>query len=198
MSPIKASLHESGIAACNRFLKYNELGKVEFCSIPKEEWKVGACAYYRPTTVKICLPLCAYPASENNPRQWSWPGTQTDRTPYGVIAHEVGHHTDVELSQRKGLTTGKYSGGYATSIREASGEKPLTSYCPNDGEWFAEMARLFILNPALLNLLRPRTFEELAKDLKPIHSLRSWKKVLPLKPHQRIYNNIKRKIGAVK
>ena len=38
-------------------------------------------------------------------------------------------------------------------------KRVLTSYCPNNAEWFAEMFRLSITNSQLLQQLRPRTYK---------------------------------------
>lgn len=53
---------------------------------------------------------------------------------------------------------GNYSSKYSEIVMNESGEKPLTSYCPNPAEWFAEMFRLFMTNAKLLECVRPKTF----------------------------------------
>lgn len=101
-------------------------------------------------------------------RNWNWPGSSTDREPYGVIAHEVGHCADWFRSGDEGLPRGAYGGMVSRLLREESGEKPLTSYCPNDAEWFAEHFRLFVTNHALLAILRPRTHSLFMERWKPV------------------------------
>lgn len=55
-----------------------------------------------------------------------------------MIAHELGHHADWVRSDQKG----RYFGGFSIATRKRCAEAPITSYCPNDAEWFAEMFRL--------------------------------------------------------
>jgi hypothetical protein len=62
------------------------------------------------------------------------------------------------------MKVGSYYGGYSVNVRRRSGEKRLTSYCPNDEEWFAEMFRLFVTNHALLHEIRPKTWDILIDD----------------------------------
>lgn len=121
--------------------------------VPKDEWRFDACAYYREDTgIRICLERCARPGMFG--RAWSWPGYVVDRTPYGVIAHELGHAVDMCLSQE----TDRYRGDYSKTLRRATSEDPITSYCPDDGEWFAEIFRLFVTNPDLLAAIRPKIY----------------------------------------
>jgi predicted lipoprotein len=69
-------------------------------------------------------------------------------------------------------------------VRGQSGEKPITSYCPNDAEWFAEMFRVFVTNPDLLRLVRPRTHREMVSaGLKPVFS-ESWRERLKDAPER--------------
>lgn len=145
-----------------------------------ESWRISACAYYRPIVIHINVPECALPGYAG--RAWSWPGYVIDRTPYGVLAHELGHHVD----WTKSIHRGAYFGDFSYEMRKASGEERLTNYCPNDAEWFAEMFRLFVTNPDLLFKLRPRTFN-LFRDnkLEPIRML-CWRRVLEFAPPRTI------------
>lgn len=129
---------------------------------PSAEWRFGVCAYYRRDAIAICTARCS--AIGTVGRQWSYPGYTTDRTPYGVVQHELGHHVDVQRSTRRG----NYYGDFSLRLREVSGEKPVTSYCPNDAEWFAEMFRVFVTNPDLLKAVRPRTYRELRSGFEPV------------------------------
>lgn len=164
--------------AATRMRSMCELNDVEqptVTSVRKDDWLFGnVCAYYRPKGyaekyrerhhpglgdgIMICLPYCARPCGELVSRAWSWPGYKTDRTVFGVIAHELGHHFDFEFSRRQDLMTRSYGGELSEILREDVKESPLSGYCPNDNEWFAEMFRLFVTNPALLSILKPRTF----------------------------------------
>ena len=147
---------ETGSALVRRFCAVNKIIEPRIQVKSREQYKITTfCAYYRPAAgIVICPDRCALPGHAG--RQWSYPGHWTDRTPHGVIAHELGHHVDV-LS---GKTSGgrPYTSDYSAMVRLRSGEKQLTSYCPNDGEWFAEMFRLFATNPDLLRIIRPQTY----------------------------------------
>ena len=122
--------------------------------------RVGTCGYYRNGVVTVAVPLCAH----QNPN-YSWAAFISDRTPFGVLQHELGHHADqiktgYDIYDRAQPDEVFYS----TSVRSRSGEAPITSYCPNTTEWFAEVFRLFITNPALLCKIRPRAYSALVSD----------------------------------
>ncbi len=130
---------------------------------PARGWMFpDACAYYRAGEITICVDRCAAVGVAG--RQWSCPGYVVDRTPYGVLQHELGHYVDVMRSTRRG----RYMGDLSIALREASGAAPVTSYCPNAGEWFAEMFRVFVTNPDLLRLIRPRIYPTLATLFAPV------------------------------
>lgn len=169
LSPFQ--LEQWGRRRALAFCKLNGIECPSINVVPRKDWHVAACAYYRPDTeanrkwmsklagqgpgINICLERCARLATEEDYRNWNWPGSTADREPLGVIAHELGHHCDWLRSGKKGT----YFGDNSVEMREESGEEPLTSYCPDDAEWFAEMFRLFVTNPTLLREIRPRTFE---------------------------------------
>lgn len=162
-----------------------------FCnqnSVPPPELRVqspdvfrirSACAYYRPSYVAICLEKCAHVGRQAS--AWSWPGYVIDRTPYGVVAHELGHHCDHLI----GIRRQSYSSEYSIAVRAESGEEKLTNYCPNDAEWFAEMFRLFVTNPDLLAELRPRTFRALERTWTPVVT-ETWPFVLEDAPERTV------------
>jgi hypothetical protein len=163
----RMALTELGIDLIERFCRANDIDPLPPVErIKVKDWRVWACAYYRPSYIKICPELCAYPAAEAAVRNWSWPGSTIDRTPYGVVAHELGHHVDMLLSRCKG----SYFGDFSQKLRVESGEEQITSYAPNDGEWWAEMFRLFVTNHALLYCVRPRTWELIIKRFSPVSS----------------------------
>jgi hypothetical protein len=136
--------------------------------VPRSAPMFGTCAYYRANVITICVERCAAPGELG--RQWSWPGYVVDRTPYGVIQHELGHHVDMLRSRRRD----RYRGDYSINVRKASGEKPVTSYCPDDGEWFAEIFRLYVTNPDLLRRMRPRVGAILSTCFAPVFA-DSWR-----------------------
>ena len=165
------NLLQQGYKLASNFCVHNNLPRPGLRV--QEQWRLHACAYWRNDTIYICPTLCASPGRAG--RRWSWPGYVVDRTPYGVICHETGHHVDWH-SQR-----GPKS--YSSVLRQQSQEPPITSYCPNDDEWFAEIFRLFLTNPDLLRLLRPKSFKLLATDFKPEIDA-NWHKVLETAPER--------------
>lgn len=167
MSAQKEELLASGIKLMDRWCLLNKIIPPEVLVEREGPPTYGVCAYYRDNVIHIWVNSCA--AIGKAGRQWSYPGYSTDRTPYGVIAHELAHHVD----DARGAAGGTY--GRAWSI--AAGERPLTSYCPNANEWFAEMFRLFVTNPDLLRRLRPKTHELMAAQWKTAEE-RLWPEVL--------------------
>ena len=165
----KQSLLNIGRKRIADFCNANSFSVPEVIVVPKSDWSYGVCAYYRPSYIKICPELCQSPCSENKSRNWTWPGSTTDREPYGVLAHELGHHVDWTVSERKG----DYYGDFSIATRSKSGEKKISGYCPNDAEWFAEMFRVFVTNPDLLKHLRPITYGLFAEKWKPV-TTNSW------------------------
>jgi hypothetical protein len=168
-----AGLLRQGVGLLIRFCTANGVPVPEVHAVRRDEWHFDACAFYRPAGVRmqgygdginICTTHCATPAHEFQPRAWSWPGSTTDRTPYGVVAHELGHHLDWWAGREKG----RYWSDYGASVMASSGEPPLTSYAPNPAEWFAEVARLFVTNPALLSHVRPRAYRVLLDRWVPV------------------------------
>ncbi len=165
MNPDKKGLLDRGWDLVESFCEFNGLRTPELKVVEPKDWRFSStCAYYRPEVVTICPTRCA--GIGRSGMAWSYPGYVIDRTPYGVVAHELGHHVDWTRSGRKGA----YGGNYSQGLRDASGEPKLTNYCPNDWEWFAEMFRLFVTNPDLLKAIRPRTYEMLCRDHKPVET----------------------------
>lgn len=162
MMESKPSMLARGKELMARFCAANSLPLPDVAEADGERWPFGVCAYYRADVVTISVKHCA--AIGTAGMQWSFPGHSVDRTPYGVLQHELGHHVDVISSTRRD----RYRGDYSIAMRERVGEQPLTSYCPDDGEWFAEMFRLFVTNPDLLAKLRPRTHAALAEKFRPV------------------------------
>lgn len=169
----------AGVKRTNAWCDKNDIIKPKLQQLPSENWRFGVCAYYRPITTKICLDACASYGYAG--RAWSWPGYVIDRTPYGVVAHELGHHVDWLKSEQKG----RYFGDFSSKMRRASGEQKLTGYCPNDAEWFAEMLRLFVTNADLLQKVRPRTYSLFRESgLEPVSA--DWKHELAGAPPRTI------------
>ena len=160
--PDKAALLHSGLDVMEVFCASNWIEPPKVCQAERVGWKFDPCAYYRNSVTHICVAKCA--AIGYAGRAWSYPGYIVDRTPYGVLQHELGHHVDVQRGTRRG----PYWSDFSIALRGQSGESPITSYCPNDAEWFAEMFRVFVTNPDLLRLVRPRTYRELRSVFTPV------------------------------
>jgi hypothetical protein len=158
----REQLFEMGVRVMREFCNVNAIFTPEVRKTDQGAWPYSECAYYRPSYMAICVPRCAWIGTAG--RAWSFPGYTVDRTPYGVLQHELGHHVDVLRGQRPGA----YWSEFSKAVREASGEKPVTSYCPNDAEWFAEMFRVYVTNPDLLLQVRPRTHRELRSCFEPV------------------------------
>lgn len=189
-SLIKQQLYDKGLELIHEFCLINDLLIPDVIVIPSKQWKISStCAYYRNSAIVICLEKCSSIGTGGT--SWSYPGYVVDRTPYGVLAHELGHHIDMFYSTVKN----KYMGNNSTNVRNASGEPKLTNYCPNDGEWFAEMMRLFITNPNLLSILRPKTFNIIRQRLVP-EITESWQDVLENAP-ERTKNAVLNKIKQI-
>lgn len=190
----KQLLCDLGINRIEEFCKRNGVPVPPIHVIHKKSWRVSACAYYRPegtsrleTGICICLEYCAHPATQDQARNWNWPGSTTDREPYGVLCHELGHHCDWWKGERKW----EYGSEYHLQVMQAAQEEPLTSYHPNPAEWFAEMFRLFVSNPDLLRQVRPRTYRKLCVDWSPIPG--TWKDELGRNCPPRIVTSLQRK-----
>jgi hypothetical protein len=195
----KRTLCDLGVARATRFCLLNGLEMPPVVVTPKKEWHVNACAYYRPDTegnrewtspgINICVEHCGRPADDSPGRNWSWPGSTTDRTPYGVVCHELGHHCDWLASDKRGT----YFGDFGVSVMARSGEAPLTSYAAtNPAEWFAEAMRLFVINPDLLRLLRPKTYGIISLRFKPIRG-RDWINALGSNVPARVVKSLRNK-----
>lgn len=133
--------------------------------------RFGTCAYYRDGVVYIHVASCATYGRAG--RQWSWPGYVVDRTPYGVLAHELGHHTDRQHGP---------AGGVRSHLWRPLDAKPLTGYCPNDNEWYAELFRLFCTNPSLFRAVRPAIEDLFLAEWPAEVETRPWRDVLAASP----------------
>lgn len=173
----KGQLFQSGVELMTEFCERNKLAAPTIRPIDRAGWRYDVCAYYRPTAIRICIPRCAQIGLVG--RQWSYPGYTVDRTPYGVIQHELGHHVDFALSKVKGA----YFGDFSVEMRKRVREPKLTNYCPNDAEWFAELFRLFVTNSDLLKAIRPETYRYIRELFKPVVDA-PWQEVLKDAPER--------------
>lgn len=140
---------------------------------PTVNHSFGVCAYYRSNTIFLDLKACAHVGTAG--RAWSYPGYTVDRTPYGVLCHEMGHHVDHAHGRLPGVLS---------PAAFAHADEPAVSSYPDEytgtmrvSEWYAEAFRLFLTNPDLLRLVRPRTFEALRDTFVPAET-RTWDQVL--------------------
>ncbi len=131
----------------------------------------GVCAYYRDGQIEIWPDSCA--AIGLVGRQWSYPGYVVDRTPYGVLAHELGHHVDGQHGA---------NGGQRSHEWRPADPAALTGYCPNNNEWFAELFRLFVTNPDLFRAVRPRIADRFFGEWPVEVETRPWSGVLADSP----------------
>jgi hypothetical protein len=121
---------------------------------------------WKSSTIWINVKKCRTPVKTPG-FTWSYTGYKSDLTAAGVLAHEAGHYVDDIL--------GRPSKKISKFVR---GEAAVTSYEPDSCEAFAESMKLFILNPDLLKIGRPKRYEFLISlGLQPL-ILDSWEVVL--------------------
>ncbi len=187
----KQALFDLGMLRMSQWCKLNSFSIPPVKSMDSEAWHFpSVCAFYRPDIgIEICLDHCGFPCPEAKSRNWTWPGSTTDREPYGVITHELGHHVDFHMGFKKG----SYGSDYSGAMRKATGEEPISGYCDNDWEWFAEMFRVFVTNPALLRQLRPKTYTLMCKDFKPLGDQTDWKQELRTNVPGRVVRSLRNK-----
>lgn len=179
MKGSKYELLREGIAIAARFCKINNI-PLPIITTHTGKSNFSQCAYYRAGHIHIWPDSCAHLGTGG--RAWSWPGHSVDRTPYGVVQHELGHHVDTLFSgARWKLLERGY--GYSAQAYRLSREAPLTGYSPNVAEWFAEMFRLYVTNPDLLKNIRPLIYATLSKRLDPAVSA-DWRTVLADAPER--------------
>lgn len=166
----KVELFERGKAHIHRWCDLNEV-KPPRINPRTGSPDFGVCAYYRDGEIEIWIQSCA--AIGRFGRQWSYPGYVVDRTPYGVLAHELGHHVDRQHGP---------AGGVLSHLWRPLDAEPLTSYAPNDNEWFAELFRLFVTNFDLFRLVRPKIQDLFYNEWPCIAETRPWTEVLAASP----------------
>lgn len=180
MATVKEILADIGIDTLKVFCEVNKIKEPVLHIINEKEHeicvriqRVGTCGYYRLNNIYVGVPLCAH----QNPN-YSWAAYISDRTPLGVIQHELGHYVDEVRSNKPNIYTRERSGNFSDVIRAESKEPAITSYAPDTMEWFAEIFRLFVTNPDLLKLIRPKAYEALIRHkLEPIE-YKDYKSVL--------------------
>jgi hypothetical protein len=171
----KETLYFAGLARAKKFCELNNLPMPAVTRLARTDrlYRLATCAYYRKSDgIVIMVEKCA--SRGYGGPAWSWPAYAVDRTPYGVIQHELGHHVDQHLSR---VVEGKLEMLFSKHIYELSREEPLTGYLGTDKnpltffmEWFAEIFRIYVTNPDLCRELRPKFYAALLPILSPIAS----------------------------
>lgn len=154
--PSKQQLTEKGVKLAYDFCKHNRIPLPRL--LTQKDHHNGSLSgiYYSNTrTIKVWPEACAKMSV-----RYSWPGLFCDRTPYGVIQHELGHHVH-EIFASQGIAR-VVCGTYRDK------EDPITGYAPNVAEKFAEFFRLFVTNPGLLQAIRPLSYNRMLYFVKPI------------------------------
>lgn len=187
---------ESFVAAnniCLDFLKYNSLndpktilnGQIEH--FKRSKWTNYGWYDFTDEILYVNLKKSRPPVKTPG-FSWSYPCNKSDLTVVGITAHEYGHHIHNCLNNKE-IISDKELFKVLRSIKKV--EKPVSGYEPNSFEMMAEMLRLFILNPSLLQEGRPIRWTLLTDGLKlkPLHSLH-WKKILKNSHKKIIDSNI--------
>lgn len=164
----KDELAEKSVKHIQDFLEKNGLPVPEFVmhEYPDAKNKFQKTGHYSRKEGKVYLNAAntRNPVMKPGGMQWSYPGYKVDKTPLGVLAHEIGHHID-------------HTKQFDTDSFPYKGEK-VTGYEPTVHEAIAESLRLFMLNPDLLHTIAPKRYQYFIDNgLKP--TVRgSWKDVL--------------------
>ena len=164
----KDELAEKSVKHIQDFLQKNGLPVPEFVmhEYPDAKNKFQKTGHYSRKEGKVYLNAAntRNPVMKPGGMQWSYPGYKVDKTPLGVLAHEIGHHID-------------HTKQFDTDSFPYKGEK-VTGYEPTVHEAIAESLRLFMLNPDLLHTIAPKRYQYFIDNgLKP--TVRgSWKDVL--------------------
>lgn len=142
----KMLLYAAGVDACLRFLRHNGVTAPGYVldSAMRDLGRYEP----RPQRVRVNLARCKLPPSSPTGFNWSAPGYKADRTPYGVVCHETGHHVHA-LRLRN------------VDVTDWRDEPDVSGYEPNRSERIAEALKLMIGNPDLLRLGRPIRFRTL-------------------------------------
>lgn len=180
LNATKDQLFLAGVTTCRIFLLHNKLPLPQFFTYeeifqhpesnhyrllrklehgPAQGYATG---YYTQNTIFVNLKKAARLQKQPVAQLWSFPAYKIDRTPYGVVAHETGHHVDHCLHDifRRNEWIDLYQH-----------TKRITSYEPRPWEAGAESMRLFILNPDLLKKASLARYSYIERQgLEPVES----------------------------
>ena len=166
MSLIKQECFDRAFKIVSNFVIANNVIMPEIVFTEKSEPKSVYCGLYYPSKKLIIIDMkkCR-PPTKTPGYAWSYPGYKADKTPYGVLLHEFGHHI---------YHTHKLS----AVLCVLSKKEKVSSYEPTFDERAAETFKLFLGNPDLLRVLCPQRYKTLV-DLgftPVIH--KTWQQVL--------------------
>jgi len=191
----RQELYLEGLDRSRRFLDRNGILRPLFCQYKDVETSVhneiiktffrrattngvvqgtGTGLYYA-GCVFVNVPRTALPVLVPSQRSWSWPGYKVDRTPIGVVAHEVGHYIE-DCLRRLGRLTAEHSERWRDILK--ANKKAVSGYEPVPSEAWAESMRLFILNPNLLSRGLPARYAFIESLGLIPGEKRGWKQVL--------------------
>lgn len=173
----KMELYQKGMAHIKAFAASNLLPMPYngFKLVPDaSEWPLDQPSCYTDQRVYIHVRSCPEVS------QKSCPAAVLDDTPYGRLAFEYAHHIESTLA-------------VALEMEARSYEKALTK---NGREWFGSGLRLFITNPHLLKLVRPKTYAELRTHFHPIVKTNYIQTLEAFNPPAEIIDYIRKKVQA--
>lgn len=164
-------LLERGLELLQRFLRANPHVPEPLVGITDRKH----CGYYRDGRITI-NPRSCQAIGWTSRYSWSAPGYPADATPYGVAAHEMGHHVHFTLP----------GGGMRILTRAfklaRQDEGAVTSYgATHVKEDVAEAFKLFLTNPTLLEVGWPIRYRLLRCAFVPVEE-RHWREVLAYSP----------------
>lgn len=171
----KQELFTEGKQLLELFCTVNHIPQPEVIELTTKDrlYYLATCAFYRPDfnilggegIVRIMVNKCAGMCAGGC--RWSCPGHKVDRTPYGVLQHELGHHVDWFFTRHYGE---RFSESVYTKEKQLTGyvdkaEKATLRYY---SEWFAEHFRLFVTNPDLSKAIAPKFFGRMTQVVNPV------------------------------
>lgn len=146
---------------------FSEINHIKLCSIEIIEntsilFYCGEYIGKKNGKIFINPKLCANEVEKPNRMCWSHPHYFVDRTIYGVLCHEFGHH----VHRLKNYPSIPY-------------ENKISKCEFDDGERFAETFRLFLSNSDLLKQYNQKRYDYLVNELQLIPVIKEdWKTVM--------------------
>jgi hypothetical protein len=172
------------------FSKVNNL-EMPKVSISKAKNNINGCYAFSNKEITVYYKNCRTPVKTPG-YAWSYTGYKSDLTISGILAHEYGHYIDHIRGEGNNtfsdINYKKIINLILTENEIIDSHKYMQPY-HHLHETIAESAKLFILNPDLLRIGRPKRYELFVNDygLKPIVT-ESWTEVLK-NAHPKIINS---------